>query len=50
MLPFFKNIYFKKITVCTYLGTLRHVWKLVVSSFCNMFLIKLNKTIPINDI
>ena len=30
--------------------TLQHVWKLVVSNISNMFLLKLNKTISINDI
>ena len=46
MSPFLKYIFY-----CLYLlGTLQHVWKLSVTSFCNMFLIKLNKTIPIIDI
>ena len=46
MSPFLKDIFY-----CLYLlGTLQHVWKLSVTSFCNMFLIKLNKKIPIIDI
>ena len=46
MSPFLKYIFY-----CLYLlGTLQHVWKLSVTSFCNMFLIKLNKKIPIIDI